>query len=57
MSGFERDWEPDRWQEPPAVRWERADEREHAQETVRDRLTRDAGESGRPTKRPKEKAA
>ncbi len=46
MSGFERDWEPDRWANQAADRWERAEERERAEETQRDRLTRDVGESG-----------
>ncbi len=42
---FERDWEPDRWEERPADRWERAEERERAEDARWERLTRDVGES------------
>ncbi len=50
MSDLER--EPDPWVEQATERWERLEDQERAEELWRDRLTRDAGESGgrKPTK-------
>ena len=45
MSGY--DWQPEQEDDREQARgWDRADERERAEEIVRDRVTRDAGENG-----------
>ena len=42
-------WEEDRWFERDTeARWDRQDEREHAELQERDRMIRDAGESKTP---------
>ena len=50
MSGY--DWQPEHDDSAERAReWDRADDREHAEEVERDRLTRDVGERAavRPT--------
>ncbi len=53
MSALEREWEPDPWEEQAAERWERAEERERAEEARWDRLNRDVGTARAALEEPK----
>jgi hypothetical protein len=52
MSFHDDPWEtPDAWEQDAPERWERAEQAEREDEAAQDRLTRDAGESGRPAQK------
>jgi hypothetical protein len=52
MSFHNDPWEtPDAYEQDAPERWERLDQREREDEAAQDRLTRDAGEGGRPPMR------